>query len=192
MTRHRQQGSEPIRTDEAVSSNNPFNGGKLWVGQHASDQDVLVFDPAEADPSAERLTFYSLTQLRNRTFPRTVVTEKIHELTDELRATRAKRDYKQRAALQAVRVREQAVIRADRAERQRAEVIEHHKQILESLGIAYQGVRKTQLGSTRRRRTQCHSCGIALDDFVGMVCVVCDGVLCSCGACACGSPVRGR
>ena len=59
-----------------------------------------------------------------------------------------------------------------------------------ALGLEYKGERETEPNHKTGRRTKCHSCGIPLDDFASAVCGICDGVLCSCGACACGSPSR--
>lgn len=169
-----------------------LGGDGLWVGRHAADADILVFDPAEADPAAERLSFYSLTHHRLRTFPRAVVANQIREITDEAGAEQAKRAYEDRLARRVADEAQQEAERVERLERQRQSVLELHRRFLGELGIEYRGVRDTAKEGARRRRTRCHTCGISLDDFAGSVCVACDGVLCSCGACSCGGTLRGK
>jgi len=171
-----------------------FNGGDLWIGRHSVDGDVLVFDPTETDPTASNLSFFSLSQFRRRAFPRGAVEEKIAEITDKRQRSEAKKQYEKWAALKATHEEEQTAARATARTHQRERILEQHQQFLEGRNLPYEGVRdahtegKKPAGLKRRRRTKCHSCGIALDDFVGAECVVCNGVLCSCGACGCGLP----
>lgn len=177
---------------QADPSGSAFNGGEIWVGEHSVDRDILVFDPSEADASAARLSFYSLAQHRTRTFPRDTVIRMIQPVTDELGSARARKDYARRAELQRAHLDTLAADRVKRDESQRQGVLDSHRRHLASLGIDYQGVKDTAADRRPGRRTKCHACGIALDDFAGAVCGVCDGVLCSCGACACGGPTRSR
>lgn len=167
-----------------------FNGGRTWIGRHSADGDVLVFDPTVCDPAASNLSFFSLTELRQRRFPRAVVEQKIHEVTDAAEHADATERYGQWPALKAAHERERDAARAEVAERQKRGVIELHREFLEERGIAYEGVRETGSGqgASKRRRTKCHSCGIGLDDFAGSECVACGIVLCSCGACGCTRP----
>ena len=79
-----------------ISARDEFDGGGSWIGQHAADQDTLVFDPAESDPSADRISLYSLTQHRRRTFPRSVVHRRAHRLTGPVAWSRARRDCEDR------------------------------------------------------------------------------------------------
>ena len=161
----------------------------LWVGQHTADSDLLVFDPAEADPTADRLSFYSLTQHRIRVFPRAVAEERIRELTDAKGAAQALRTYKEREVRRAEHLDEQSVARAARDERQRDGVLRRHQQYLAGIGKPYEGVRSTSAEGKVRRRTSCKVCGIALDDFAHTACNACESVLCSCGACSCRAAV---
>lgn len=172
---------------ESVGAPERFGGTGLWIGKHAADGDLLVFDPAESDPAAERLSFFSMTQLRHRVFPRAVVATNVRELTDELQVARVKKEYADRAELRVVRDKENAVARADAAEKQREQVVAQHERYLAGLGVPYEGVRPTPPDHKPGRRVKCHHCGIAVDDFAGRVCVVCSAVLCSCGACSCGA-----
>jgi hypothetical protein len=176
----------------AEDAGGPSDGETLWIAQHAIDQDILVFDSAESDASAPLLSFYSLTQFRKRTFSRSLVGKSIVEVTDDVRCARAKKDYARRDALLAAHRSEQETERAARDERQRELVLELHKKYLGSVDVEYQGVHEEPQTRKRSRRSVCHACKIALDDFAGVVCGVCDGVLCSCGACGCGSPIRTR
>jgi hypothetical protein len=166
--------------------------GGLWVGRHSGDDDLLVFDPAEVDPRAENISFYSLAKHRRRSFPRTVVESKIRPVTDAGSAARALQDYARRSVLEAERDGAREADRSAHAEQLREAVIEAHRQWVESQGIAYGGVERTDGNRKSGRRTKCIACGIALDDFAHAVCVVCSSVLCSCGACACGAVARGR
>jgi hypothetical protein len=161
----------------------------LWVGQHTADSDLLVFDPAEADPTADRLSFYSLTQHRVRVFPRAVAEERIRELTDAKGAAQALRTYKEREVRRAEHLDEQSVARAARDERQRDGVLRRHQQYLAGIQKPYEGVRSTSAEGKVRRRTSCKVCGIALDDFAHTACNACESVLCSCGACSCRAAV---
>jgi hypothetical protein len=186
------QVAMPTDAQPAGDANGPFDGGNLWIGKHSADQDILVFDPAESDADGAFLSFYSLTQYRRRTFPRAVVKEKIAPLDDEVGAARAEKDYHRRATLEAEAGARMETADTERAQQQKDSVIAAHRRHLEAHGIEYQGVTDTSTGGRKGRRTKCHACGIALDDFVGTSCGVCLGVLCSCGACGCGSPVRAR
>lgn len=174
------------------SSTDSIGEGGIWVAQHAGDDDLLVFDPAEADSRPDVISFYSLAKHRRRSFPRAMVGSKITPVTDEVSNARALKDYARRAALQAERDGAREADRTAHAEQQREAVIEAHQRYVESLGITYEGVERTDGNRKSGRRTKCASCGIALDDFAHAACTVCGGVLCSCGACACGAPVRGR
>lgn len=176
--------------DAAVGAAEPFGGGRMWIGEHAADGDILVFDPAETSPLANRLSFYSMTQLRTRVFPRLVVAQQIREVADDVRTARAKKDYGRRAELREAHETGLATARAALADRQREEVVQRHERYLEAHGIAYQGVRKTPLDRRPGKRVRCHVCKAALDDFAGSLCCVCSDVLCSCGACACASRPR--
>jgi hypothetical protein len=160
----------------------------LWVGRHTADSDLLVFDPTQADPSADRLSFYSLTQHRVRVFPRAVAEERIREVTDAKGAAQALRTYEDREALRAEHLDELNVERAARDDRQKEAVLRRHTNYLASIGRPYEGVRSTSEDGKVRRRSSCKVCGIALDDFAHTACNACDGVLCSCGACSCRAP----
>jgi|GEM_PF-3227273 len=186
------KGSATAEMAEMMDTGEALREGKLWIGQHTADEDILVFDPAESDPGGNYLAFYSLTQYRRRTFPRSVVLEKIVPLADEIGSARAEKDYQRRATLEAEHGARLETADSERAQQQKHAVIEAHRRHLEAHGIEYQGVGETAVDGRKGRRTKCHSCGIALDDFAGTVCSVCHGVLCSCGACGCGSPVRAR
>lgn len=170
-----------------------FNGGNLWIGRHSVDGDILVFDPTLTDPTATNVSFFSLSQFRQRTFPRSVVAEKIVEITDKRQAAKASAQYQEWAARKATHEEEQSVARTTARTHQRDRILEQHQHFLAQRNLPYEGVRdplpegKRPAGLKRRRRTKCHSCGIALDDFVAAECVVCNGVLCSCGACGCGA-----
>ena len=176
--------------DAAVGAAEAFGGGRMWIGEHAADGDILVFDPAETSPSADRLSFFSMTQLRMRVFPRLVVARQIREVADDVRSARAKKDYRRRAELRVAHETGLATARVALAERQREQVVQRHERYLAAHGIAYQGVRTTPLDRRPSRRVRCHACKIALDDFAGSLCRVCGDVLCSCGACACASRAR--
>jgi hypothetical protein len=177
--------------DTAVGAAEPFGGGEMWVGECAIDGDVLVFDPSQATSARDLLSFYSMTQLRTRVFPRSLAERQIRELSDEARTTKAKADYARRDELRAVREAELATARAELSGRQREQVIQRHERYLGAHDIPYQGVRDTPADRKPGRRVKCHSCGIALDDFAGSLCNVCSEVLCSCGACACPRRAKG-
>lgn len=163
----------------------------LWIGEHAADGDILVLDGEPTGADGERLSYYSLTQLRSRVFPAHIAAAKIKEVTDEIRLARARKQYARRDELEAEQVEAQAVARADVADRQREQVIALHEKYMEGHGVEDEGVRETP-SDHKSRRSRCHACAITLDDFVGRVCVKCNEVLCSCGACACGSKSRAR
>jgi hypothetical protein len=190
MTRQKSVTDSPVWLEPGGGGSGAFGGGDLWIGQHAEDLDILVFDPAEADPHADILSLYSLTQHRTRRFPRATVLHRVHELADELGSARARKDYATRAPLRAAHVQTLAAERTARMDRQRDGVVDAHRRYVEQLGVAYQGVRETAEGRRGRQRTKCPSCALALDDFAGKACAACEGVLCSCGACACRSAIR--
>lgn len=182
---------QSIWSDPAAGESSRFDDGRIWIGEHSGDGDLLVYDPANADSSGDRLSFYSLSQLRNRVFPRRIAAQWIHELTDELRSARARKDYERRLDLQAERTLEQESARTAQVDANRAVVLEMHRRFVEGLGLDYKGVESTPEGH-RSRRSRCHTCGIALDDFADSLCVGCKQVLCSCGACSCDGAIRAR
>lgn len=185
MTSGTQGGEAPVWLGREAFRQEAFAGGGLWIGRHAVDRDILVFDPAEAAGAGEVIALYSLTQHRTRSFPRAAVADHIRVVTDAETRSRAESEYARRAELRAAHRAEQAAERASRLQEQRQGVLDAHRRYLEALGLAYEGERETGGDHRPGRRTKCHRCGIALDDFVGMVCTLCEGVLCSCGACAC-------
>lgn len=196
MTRKQNGGERPAwlggapQQAEAPESPAPFNGGELWIGRHEVDDDTLVFDPAEADPFADPISLYSLGQHRKRSFPRAVALRQIHAVTDEIGRRRARNEYEERVARRREHADIEAAARSGRLEHQRLAVIAAHQRYLEGLGLPYPGVAPTPATHRPGRRSKCHLCGIALDDFAGTICVACNGVLCSCGACACGAAKR--
>jgi hypothetical protein len=192
MKQSKSPAGPPVWLGQEAEQNPMFADGKLWIGQHASDQDILVFDPAEADPSAEVLSLYSLTQHRTRSFRRETVIQKIHPLTDELACARATKEYTQRGASRANHEQELAAARTAHGEHQRDGVIAAHRRYVEGLGLEYQGVRDTPANYKGGRSPKCHTCAIPLDDFAGSVCAICGVVLCSCGSCACGKSIQPR
>lgn len=177
---------------EISGAGSEFDGEKLWIGRHAADQDTLVFDPAESAPAAERVSFYSLTQHRTRTFPRAVVLRQIHGLTDDISWHRARHDYDDRASRRQEHSEEAAAAQARVVEHQRQSVVEAHSRYLEGIGAENRGVTPTPAAHRPGRRSKCHVCGIGLDDFASSICVACNGVLCTCGGCACTLGGAGR
>lgn len=171
-----------------------FNGGKMWIGKHTADGDILVFDPEVSDPTATNVELFSLTHLRHKRFSREVVAAKIQEVTDAKARASAAEEYGRRMELREERERERGVAQDQAAVRRRQGVIDRHREFMEERGLSYEGVRDTGTGKaapgSKRRRTKCHACGIALDDFASSECLACGGVLCSCGACGCAAPAR--
>ena len=170
------------------------NGGKVWIGRHSADGDTLVYDPSQGESGSSYVSLFSLTQFRPRTFPRRVVEEKIVPVTDASEQAEALERYRSWPSLKAEVERESQTEREAGAGRTRESILAHHKAYLESRGIPYRGVRDSSAAApagapAKRARTVCGNCGIRLDDFVGVRCEGCSGVLCSCGACACvGTP----
>jgi hypothetical protein len=164
----------------------------MWVGRHSGDDDLLIFDPREEDPGGENISFYSLAKHRRRSFPRSFVESKIVRVTDESSAARALEDYARRSQLEAERDDAREADRSAQAEQLREAAITTHRRWVESQGLPYEGVERTDGNRKAGRRTKCVACGIALDDFAHAFCLSCNSVLCSCGACACGAVGRGR
>lgn len=162
----------------------------LWVGKHAADGDLLVFDPAESDGAGTVVAFYSLAKHRRRSFPRDLIGKTIKPLKDDKASARALEDYARRGSLRAEREDQREADRSAQAEQQRESVVDAHRRFVEGLGLSYEGVERTDGNRKSGRRTKCPSCGIALDDFAHAACTICGGVLCSCGACVCGTTGR--
>jgi hypothetical protein len=171
-----------------------IHGGKLWVGRHSGDGDTLVFDPALGEGSSEYVSLFSLTQLRPRAFPLQVVQQRIEPISDAAERAAALKRYRTWPSLKAERERAQVREREEGTARRREQTLALHRAYLEARGVAYKGVRDsseaTAGGPPKRARSVCGNCGIRLDDYVGTRCVACNGVLCSCGACACVGTVR--
>src|SRR5687768_7975111 len=185
------QGAE--HTDESrARAAGGFNSGKMWIGRHSADQDVLVFDPEVSDPHAANLSFYSLSQFRTRSFPRAIAEQKIAEITEKKARAEAQAQYEQRTARKAAHDSEQSVAREGRTGKHREHAVEAHKRYVTNLGIEYLGVKDTTGQEIRPRRSRCAICGIAVDNFVGAACLACNDLLCSCGACNCGTKTRAR
>jgi hypothetical protein len=183
-------GGEPVWLGSHPEQPDARTGGDLWIGQHGGDQDILILDPAETDSTAQVVALYSLTHHRTRSFPRSVLRDQIQEVTDELTRLRARKEYEQRGELRDAHKQALETARAERMDSIREDMIESHRNYIGRLGLEYEGVQKTGSQTRGGRSTKCHSCEIALDDFVGVTCAICSTVLCSCGACACGKPSR--
>lgn len=165
-----------------------LNGGKLWVGRHSGDGDRLVYDPALVTAGSSNVSLFSLTQLRPRVFPRTVVEERIAAITDAAERAEAVKAYKAWPKLKAKREEEEQKEKSQAAVRQRDGILALHKSYLETRGITYKGVKDSSEAPEKghkRARNACSLCGIRLDDFVGSRCAGCGAILCSCGACSC-------
>lgn len=180
----------PAKSRKPSAGKRKSAASNLWIGEHAADGDLLVRD-GEPAPEGSRVTYYSLTQLRTRVFPAAIAAAKIAEVTDEIKLARARKDYARRAELEAERLQAKEAARADVADRQCEQVIRLHEKYMEGHGVEDEGVRATP-SDHKSRRSRCHACQITLDDFVGHVCVKCNEVLCSCGACNCGNRTRAR
>ena len=186
------RGAEHTDENRAGKKAGGFNLGKMWIGRHSADQDVLVFDPEVSDPDATNLSFYSLSQFRTRTFPRAVAEQKIAEITEKKARAEAQAQYEQRTERKAARENEKSVAREERTGRHREHAVEAHRRYVTNLGIEYAGVKDTTGQEIRPRRSRCGVCGIAVDNFVGAACLACNDLLCSCGACNCGTKTRTR
>lgn len=161
---------------------------RRWIGRHAADGDMLVHDPERFSSASANVTFFSLTQFRQRTFPPAVVQKQIEEIVDPAQLADAEARYRSWPELKAERDRDAELAREQEGVRQRERIIERHRAYVEARGIEYRGTQDSSAKGSRRVRTVCHVCAIALDDFVGARCIGCGSVLCSCGACACGAP----
>ncbi|MEX2583607.1 MAG: hypothetical protein WD766_10045 [Gemmatimonadota bacterium] len=177
--------SAAVTADES-EANEPFGGGKLWIGQHSADKALLVFDPAEADPRADVLGFYNLTQHRHCSFPRATALQKIKPVTDKGKIAKASEGYAARMALREEHEQSLAEASTERRERQRKILISKHRTYVQALGLTYGGIRGSDEGKRAAGSSRCDDCGIPLDDFLESVCELCSRVLCSCGACGCG------
>jgi hypothetical protein len=182
--------AKPVLVREKSTSSDGFGGGSLWIGQHSADQDILVFDPAESDASAELVSLYSLTQHRVRRFPRAMALKNIKPLTDEMAFARAKKEYSQRATLRSAHEEAQTEAQAQRMDQVRENIVSAHRRYIEALGLAYVGVNPVNPDAKPGRVTKCHACGIILDGFVSATCGICSRAVCSCGGCACGKVAK--
>jgi hypothetical protein len=192
MTQDTIRSSATARPEPVSKQNDPFGGGVLWIGEHEGDHDILVMDPAVSDPNADVLALYSLTQHRMRRFPRAMAADRIHPITDQLAHARAKKEYSQRVSLRDAHERTLETAQADRMDRIREGILLAHRQFVENRGLTYQGVDTVAADARPPRASRCYVCDIAVDGFVGVTCRLCSGTLCSCGACVCGKPPRGR
>lgn len=163
--------------------------GELWFGRHTGDGDILVLDPQRSNSASSNITFFSLTELRTRCFPPSVVSDRIQEISDPEQRALAEGRYREAALLAEQRERERKDAALEAHERLKERILEMHRAYLENRGLTYQGVQESSLRVTgvgaRRRTASCHQCGIRLDDFVQARCKGCYAVLCSCGACGC-------
>jgi hypothetical protein len=164
--------------------------GRIWVGRHTGDEDILVFDPAESESTAAVIELYSLTQHRARRFPIDTVRQRIEPISDQSAEAQAKKRYARRAELRAAHEESLAVAAEERRSRQRDAVVDAHRRFVDALGLEYQGVKESKPTRAVRTTPKCAACGIALDDFAGASCAICSRMLCSCGACGCGKSAR--
>ena len=168
---------------------NGSSDATLRIGRHSVDGDTLVFDPSQTSPGASNVALFSLTQFRTRAFPQRVVEAQIEEIVDPEQRAKAEALYHAWPTHKAERDREMEQAKEASGARRREHILENHRRFLEGNGVAYQGVQdsadKVTGGSRKRARSACSRCSTPLDDFVGLRCVACMSVLCSCGACAC-------
>lgn len=183
-TNHREVGSMQLQNDS--------NDGVLRIGRHSVDGDTLVFDPANSAPGSANVALFSLTQFRTRAFPKRVVEAQIEEIVDPEQRAKAEALYHERTSLKAERDLELEKAQDASGARRREHTLENHRRFLAGNHVEYKGVQdsaeKVTGGSRKRARSACSRCTTPLDDFLGLRCVACGGVLCSCGACACAPP----
>ena len=168
---------------------NDSSDATLRIGRHSADGDTLVFDPAQAGAGGSNVPLFSLTQFRTRAFPQRVVESQIEEIVDPEQRAAAEALYHTWPTLKAERDRELEQAKEASGVRRREHILENHRRFLQGNEVEYKGVQdsadKVTGGSRKRARSSCTRCSSTLDDFVGLRCMACNGVLCSCGACAC-------
>ena len=171
---------------------NDSNDGQLRIGRHAVDGDTLVFDPSQSAPGSPNVALFSLTQFRTRAFPQRVVESQVVEIVDPEQRAQAEARYRDWPTLKAELEKEKERAQEASGARRREHTLENHRRFLEGNQVEYKGVQdsatKVTGGSRKRARSACSRCTTPLDDFLGLRCAACGGVLCSCGACACAPP----
>jgi hypothetical protein len=168
--------------------NAKFEAGsdEFWIGRHAADEDILVFDPALAQPPSGNVTFFSLTHFRTRSFSPSVAKERIRGITDAKEFSEAKRTYKRWPELKAKQEDVDSRARGAALEQRRSTMVERHEAFLAAIPEPVEPVAKTGRATRRRRITSCLVCGRVLDTGVDLTCDRCSQRVCTCGACACG------
>lgn len=175
-----------------MQMHNGSSDDSLRIGRHSADGDTLVFDPAQPAAGASNVAFFSLTQFRTRAFPPRIVEEMIEEVVDPQQRATAEALYHSWPDHKAEQDREAERAKEASTARRRDHILENHRRFLDALAVPYQGVQDSATrvtgGSRKRARSSCARCSTPLDDFLGMRCVACMGILCSCGACGCTAP----
>lgn len=171
-----------------MNTNFEVGSDKFWIGRHADDEDILVFDPALAQPSSGNVTFFSLTQFRTRSFAPKVAKERIRGITDAKEFSAAKRTYTRWPELKAERGNVEDRARTEALELRRSAVLERHEAFLSTLpDLGKEAAGKTGRATKRRRITNCLACHRVLETGMDLKCDRCSQHICTCGACACGA-----
>lgn len=171
-----------------MNTNFELGSDKLWIGRHAADEDILVFDPALDQPPSGNVTFFSLTQFRTRSFAPKVAKERIRGITDAKEFSAAKRTYTRWPELKAKQDGVDSRARTEALELRRSAMLQRHEAYLATLPeLAEAAVTKTGRATKRRRITNCLVCQRILETGMDLTCDRCSQRICTCGACACGA-----
>ena len=173
-------------------SRRPFSLGLLAVLLFATDTGVAQQEPLP--PATPEELGFSPVHLERATMllNQFIAEQKIAEITEKKARAEAQAQYEQRTERKAAHDSEQSVAREGRTGKHREHAVEAHRRYVTNLGIEYLGVKDTTGQEIRPRRSRCGICGIAVDNFVGAACLACNDLLCSCGACNCGTKTRAR
>jgi hypothetical protein len=182
---------EAYPENKTMSTNFEIGTDKLWIGRHAADEDILVFDPALDQPASGNVTFFSLTQFRPRSFAPKVAKERIRGITDAKEFSAAKKTYTRWPELKAKQEGVDSRTRTEALELRRSAMLQRHEAYLASLGeLAEIPLTKAGRPAKRRRIINCLVCQRVLETGMDLSCERCSQSICTCGACACGASTQ--
>ena len=162
------------------------SANKMWIGRHSADSDILVFDPALAQPQSGNVMLFSLDHLRPRSFTPAAAETLIDGITDPKEIASAKRAYRKWPERKAERDEAARQARADAVEERRRAISERHSAFLATLPSARGEAVEKARGSAKRRVANCPACNRVLATGMNLQCDACAQRICTCGACSCG------
>lgn len=166
--------------------------GRFWVGTTEQGNTFVLDRSAQVDGGVVYL--FSRTRAEFRGYTECEVRDHLIRLRGSLAEDLIKRYLEWREVNPGNPAKLASQASTNRAKAERAgeqaridKLVEDHRRHMRGVGREYQGYLPTTLAGGHRS-THCWNCKRGLDSGHNIACGACKWLICSCGACRCGSP----